>query len=136
MKVLIFGNPLIKGDSLPIRLVSRLRKEFPKIEFKEFDPSEDLHEEGRELIIVDAIHGIHDVRVLTDTAKIKTQKIYSLHDFDLGLTLKLLKKMKMIDSVTIIGVPMHGKENEIFSQVKTALNIVKASLPSKSVKRS
>ncbi|AJF59626.1 MAG: hypothetical protein J4224_00130 [Candidatus Diapherotrites archaeon] len=121
MKVLVFGNPLVEQDSMPFRLLPKLRKAFPAIEFKEFDPAEDLQEEGRNLTIIDSIEGIEEVRVLTDTDKIETQRVYSLHDFDLGLTLKLLKKMGLVDSVTVIGVPMKGSTEKIFQQVKSAL---------------
>mgnify|MGYP001559860477 CR=1 FL=1 len=41
-KVLVFGNPLLEQDSIPLRLIGRLRERFPKIEFTEFDPNENM----------------------------------------------------------------------------------------------
>ena len=36
-KVLVFGNRLVEKDKLPLELIPYLEKEFPEIEFKEFD---------------------------------------------------------------------------------------------------
>ena len=122
LKILVFGNPLIEEDSLPLRILPKLRAAFPEIEFKEFDPSEELHEEGRNLIILDAVQGIEKVIIISDTKQLNTDTPrYSLHDFDLGITLKLLKKMNLIDSVKIIGVPMQMNENEAFKEVSAAI---------------
>ncbi|MEM4257473.1 MAG: hypothetical protein QXU92_00310 [Candidatus Diapherotrites archaeon] len=117
MKVLIVGNPLLKYDSLPLRILPKLKKVFPKIEFKEIDPSEDLQLEGKNLIIIDSAEGIKDVVLLEDLDKILTNKIFSLHDFDLGITLKLLKKANLIDSVKLICVPRKANEKEVFAGV-------------------
>jgi Ni,Fe-hydrogenase maturation factor len=105
MKILVFGNPLVKQDSIALALVVPLRKKFPEIEFKEFDPAENLEGEGRDLIILDAVLGIDQVRLIEDLNKIELGKIYSMHDFDLAITLKILMEIKAIDSVKIIAVP-------------------------------
>ncbi len=116
-KVLVFGNPILRQDSLPLRLLPKLRERFPDIEFKDFDPNENMEAEGRDLIIIDTIQGIRKVSLVTDIDSIKTQKVYSMHDFDLGYSLKLLKKLKYIDSVMIFGVPMRIKEEEALEQL-------------------
>ena len=43
---------------MPLRLIRRLSREFPKIAFKEFDPNENLEKEGRDLNIIDTVEGI------------------------------------------------------------------------------
>lgn len=117
MKVIyVFGNPLVKEDSLPLRLIDKLKKEFPSLQFKEFDTVEDLELE-KELNIIDTVKGIKKVELIEDIDKIITEKIYSLHDFDLGYNLKLLKKMKMIDKVRIFGIPIKISEEEAFEQL-------------------
>jgi Ni,Fe-hydrogenase maturation factor len=113
--IYVFGNPLVKEDSLPLKLIGKLRKEFPSLEFKEFDTVEDLTE--RELSIIDTVKGIKKVELIEDIDKIVTDKIYSMHDFDLGYNLKLLKKMKMIDKVRIFGIPMEISEKKIFLEL-------------------
>src|SRR3989338_5651736 len=117
-KILVFGNMLIKKDNLPLKMMGDLKKSFPQIEFKEFDPSENLEEEGRELYIIDTVEGIEKVEIITNFNDIKLSKIYSVHDFDLGYELKLLKKSGMIDKVTIFGVPMNLERKNVFNQLK------------------
>jgi len=114
--IYVFGNPLVREDSLPLKLIVKLRKEFPSLEFKEFDTVEDL-ELDKELNIIDAVKGIKKVELIEDIDKIITDKIYSMHDFDLGYNLKLLKKMKMVDNVRIFGIPMKIDEKEAFEQL-------------------
>lgn len=105
MKVLVFGNPLVTKDSLPLRLLADLRKEFPSIEFKEFDAVEQLEEEGEELIILDSVEGIEKVQLFDSLDRFVDSPRYSLHDFDLPIYLKLLKKLEKLKKVLIIGIP-------------------------------
>ena len=120
MKILVFGNPLVKKDSLPLKLLPELRKNFPSITFKEFDAVEDLQKEGRNLIILDTVKGIQNACLL-NLNSIKIDKIYSLHDFDLGYSLKLLKKLDKIDNAKIIAVPMNIDEKKALNQVHLIL---------------
>lgn len=120
MKILVFGNPLVKEDSLPLRLLPQLRKNFPSVEFKEFDAIEDLQNEGRNLLILDTVKGIRKVCIL-NLNSIKLDKIYSLHDFDLGYNLMLLKKLNLIDNATIIAVPMNMDKRKALNQIQLIL---------------
>ncbi len=108
---------MVDKDSMPLRLMRSLSREFPQIAFKEFDPNENLEREGRDLNIIDAVEGIDRVTLITDIGMIRTQKAVSMHDFDLGHTLKLLKKLNYIDSVRIFGVPMGISEKEALEQL-------------------
>jgi Ni,Fe-hydrogenase maturation factor len=122
--VYVFGNPLVKEDSMPLKLIDKLRKEFPYIEFKEFDTVEDLDLE-KELNIIDTVKGIKKVELIEDIDKIVTDKIYSMHDFDLGYNLKLWKKMKMIDKVRIFGIPSNMKEKEAMKELCDVIRTIK-----------
>ena len=115
--ILVFGNPLLKQDSLPIKLLPKLRSLYPEIEFKEIDPTEDLEKQGKHLIILDTIKGIDKVTTITSIEQLHANKIYSMHDFDLALNLKLLKKLNKIESVKIIGIPMNISEDEALTQI-------------------
>lgn len=97
---------MVRCDRAPLRLAARLAARFPDMEFKEFDPSENLEKEGRDLNIIDTAEGIGKVTLFTDIDSIRVSKIYSLHDFDLGFSLKLLKKLGYLDSVKVFCVPM------------------------------
>jgi len=122
--IYVFGNPLVKEDSLPLKLIDKLRKKFPSLQFKEFDTVEDLDLE-KELNIIDTVKGIKKVELIEDIDKIITKKIYSMHDFDLGYNLKLLKKMRMIDKVRIFGIPSNMKEKEAMKELCDAIKSIK-----------
>lgn len=118
-KVLVFGNPLLRDDSLPLQLIPDLARMFPHIEFEEFDPNDDMEKEGRNLSIIDSVQGIERVTLLTekDIGRLETQRIWSMHDFDLAHSLKLLKKLHAIDTVRIFGVPMRISREEALLQL-------------------
>jgi len=106
LNVLVFGNPIVNKDSIALKLAKKLEGKV-SARFIECDVSENIERFGRNLIILDAALGIKKVSLVSNLDKIKTIKPYSLHDFDLGMTLKLLKKMGKIDSVKIIAVPVN-----------------------------
>jgi len=118
MKILVFGNPLVDKDSLSLKLMPLLQKEFPEIEFKEFDTAESLEKEGKKIIILDIVEGIKKVSLMTNLENIQSDKIYSMHDFDLCITRKLLKKMKMVETVKILGIPVDYSEKKAFEELK------------------
>ena len=125
-KILVFGNPLVEMDALALKLLPRLRRALPGLEFKEMVPEEDLQAEGRELFILDVVQGLRKAEVIEDLARLQTVKLVSLHFFDLAHTLQLLKASGLIDSAKIFGVSMGLKEAEAFEQVSA---LIKASLP-------
>ncbi len=116
-KFLVFGNPVVARDSLPLKLIGKLRERFPEIEFREFDPNENLEREGRDLNIIDSVQGIKKVVLITDIDSIQPSPRISMHDFDLGYSLGLLKKLKLIDSVRIYGIPMRVSEKDALEQL-------------------
>ncbi len=120
-KILVFGNPLVRKDSLPPSLISSLEKIFPKIEFKEFDAIEDLQKEGRNLYILDSVEGINKVEIITNIDILEVNKIFSVHDFDLAYTLKLMKNANMIDRVSIIGVPIGISKEDALDQISEVI---------------
>ncbi|HSB47257.1 MAG TPA: hypothetical protein VLD37_04525 [Candidatus Bilamarchaeum sp.] len=122
MKVLVFGNPLVRRDSIALRLMPALRKKFPGIEFREFDAAENLESEGRDLVILDAAEGIGKVSLIDDLSALCGGKIYSMHDFDLALTLKLLKKMGKLGTVKIIAVPSSWPLRKALPEVSALLS--------------
>jgi len=118
LKILVFGNKLLRNDRLPITMIDELQKEFPDIEFQEFDTVEDLHKEGKSLYILDTVEGIEHVITITEIDQLITDKIYSVHDFDLAHNLKLLKKAEMIEKVMIFGIPMAMKKGRALKELK------------------
>jgi Ni,Fe-hydrogenase maturation factor len=116
-RILVFGNPVVKKDSIPLEIIRDLREKFPEVEFVPFDPNENLEAEGGDLRIIDTVEGIKKVTLITDIDSISTQRIYSMHDFDLGYNLKLLKKLGYVNKVRIFGVPMKISKRDAVSQL-------------------
>lgn len=102
MKILVFGNPLMENDSIALKVAKKLGNKF---EFKFLDAAENIESEGKNLIILDCAEGIEKVCVIENLANLSSNSIYSMHDFDLALTLKLLKKIGKIESVKIVAIP-------------------------------
>ena len=126
-KILVFGNRLVKKDSLPIEFIPSLKKEFPEIKFKEFDSMEDIQDEGPVIYIIDSVEDIKNVTVVNNIDQIKvTRNIYTMHDMDLGYMLKLMKKIKMIDKVVIFCVPIDTPltKKEILNQLKEKIRSI------------
>jgi len=123
MKVLVFGNALVKQDNLALRLIPKLQKAFPEIEFKDFDPTENLEDEilGFKLKILDVVEGIDKVIKITDLNQLRTDKVYSMHDFDLGFNLKLLEKIGKLKEVEIIGLPQNMSESKALREIMEML---------------
>jgi len=117
MKVSVFGNLLVKKDSLPLKILPKLEKQFPDIEFVVEDPTESLHPTKDEWWILDCADGISEVMVLDDLSKLDFMSRVSVHDYDLAFDLKLLLKLKKLPKVKIIAVPLAMKEKEAFRKV-------------------
>ena len=117
-KILVFGNPTIENDSLPIKLLPKLKQKFPNIIFQEIDPTEGLENQGRDLTIIDTVEGINKVMIITDFNQLQSNKLFSMHDFDLAYNLKILKKIGKIDTIKIIGIPMNIGEDEVMDQIQ------------------
>ena len=120
-KIHIFGNPLLPFDNLPIKLMPKLEKQFPEIEFVLSDPNENIKPENGKLIIIDTVMGIDRVKILTDIDKIQTEQSCSAHDFDLGFNLKLLKKIGELKEVVIFCVPPNIKIEKAEKQLVEVL---------------
>ncbi len=116
-KIYVMGNLLIEQDSLPIKILPELRKALPKHEFIELDPSENFPKQTS-LTIIDTVLDIKEVKLIKNIDKIQLQNVCSLHDFDLGYNLKLMKKFGLVKKVNIIGVPYNIEEKEAVKQIK------------------
>lgn len=125
MKILVFGNPLVKKDSLPLKLIPSLKKLFPSIEFIECDGIEDIQKYGKRLFILDTVEGIKEPCII-HLKDIQRQKVLSMHDCDLGFNLLLLKKIGKIDDAVIIGVPMKMAKKAAENKVSSLISKLKS----------
>ena len=121
--IYLLGNPNYEQDSLPLKILPRLKQQFPEINFQHLDPTENFPEEEN-LVLIDTIVGIDKVRVLTlaDLDKVELSPQCSLHDFDLGFQLKLMKKLGKLKDVKIVGVPADYDEKKAVEEIERVLN--------------
>ncbi|MBW3017473.1 hypothetical protein KY316_03795 [Candidatus Woesearchaeota archaeon] len=116
MKILVFGNEFLENDSMAKKLADEVGSE----KFVKCDRVEDILK-YKDFVIMDVVEGIDKVMVIDDVDRLKASKLVSLHDFDLGFFLKLLKETGKLDKVKIIGIPMKGNLHEIKKQVMALL---------------
>jgi Ni,Fe-hydrogenase maturation factor len=123
-KIYYCGNQLLESDNLPFRLIPKLKKYFPAIDFVHHDPSENLPMELPEnklgffdIIIIDTVINTEKVVKISDEKQLSTQAVYSPHDWDLALNLKLLLKLNKLKTFLIIGLPPQGDEEKILGDV-------------------
>ena len=123
--ILCFGNPYLEEDNLAIQVADLIIAEkVPGIEIiKCISPDEILSYLGKAFIILDVVKDAKDVMLIDDIEKLKSGSIVSLHDFDLGFFLKLMKETGKIGKVRIIGIPQQGDIKDIKKKVITLLPI-------------
>ncbi len=114
----IFGNPYLEFDSLAIKVAKNLEgNKSIKIIYCN-SPEILIESEENEIIILDVIKGISKISIITDISQIKTRKLTTMHDFDLGFFLHLMKELGINKKIKIIGVPESGDIEEISKEVE------------------
>src|SRR3989344_4539654 len=125
IKVFVLGNPIVKDDSLPLSLLPALRKKLPEINFITFDPSEELVIENYEkIIIVDTVINSPKVIQFNNLNQWTVSPRVTLHDYDLPLSLGIMKKFGKLKELKIIGVPSSGNKKEILNQIIALLKAI------------
>jgi Ni,Fe-hydrogenase maturation factor len=116
-KVLVFGNPYLEEDNLAVSVGKRLGlKDFKVLECSK--PDELLNHDINKSIILDVVKGIDKVTFFDDIDSLEFSVIFSLHDFDLGYFLKLLKETGKLEKANIIGIPIGYDEEKAAKEVK------------------
>lgn len=121
--IFVFGNPDLARDSLPLRILGRLKKLFPAIQFKTLDPNEEW-EAPEELTIIDTVINIGCVKVFDDIGQFSSPPRISSHDFDAASHLKYLKKLGKLQKIKIIGIPPNISEEEAIKEIGTILRSI------------
>jgi len=121
--VLCFGNEFVEMDRLSIILYRELKGKIPNVNFVLCESLNEILDylNYESVFILDTVKGIKDVSIINDLKILKERKIYTLHDFDLGLYLKLLNKVKKIKNLRIIGIPTDYDKEEAIEKVKNLL---------------
>ena len=122
IRLLVFGNELIEEDSLGVLVGRKIKDSNIKvIECKNPDDVVEFYDEKS--YILDVAKGIDKVVLLNDIDKLIAPELNSLHDFDLGFFLKLLKGVKEIDKINIIAIPINGNIDDISEKVMKIINV-------------
>ncbi len=119
--VYIVGNPTLAKDSMPLKIMPLLQKACPQFEFLPFESTRMDIPQSQDLVFIDTVEGAKKVMIIDDVDRIVETKACSLHDFDLGTQLKLLKKFGMLGKMKIIGVPEKGDRKRIAGEVAKLL---------------
>lgn len=115
MNLYVFGNEYLAQDSMARRVSEHLQG----IDIVHCHSPEELLEADEEIItILDVVVGITKPIVITDITKLKTRNLVSMHDFDLGFFLKLMKELGQEKHVRIIGVPQAGDAKALAKDVE------------------
>jgi hypothetical protein len=112
--VYVFGNPDVEMDSLPIKLIPALQKQFPEISFIILDPNEEW-DISHEITIIDTVVGIKDITLFNDLKHFTESPKLTCHDFDAFFNLLFLQKLGKLSKIKIIGIPPGMSETDALS---------------------
>ena len=145
MKIFVFGNPDLASDNIALRILPKLQKKFPLIQFIHKDPLEnwtldngelsgrrlndrqicDQKPEKEKIIIIDAVKGISKVTVFDGLENFTAvHKRITMHDFDLYDELALLQKLKKLPKVAIIGIQWGESEKDIWNDLLKTIQAI------------
>jgi Ni,Fe-hydrogenase maturation factor len=106
MQVFVFGNEYIEQDKAAKSLMPLLQERFDKIDFIPCTTPEQLLEAGEDTIrILDVVKGIEKPIIIENVEQLKTNKLISLHDFDVAFFLNLMKELGIQKNIKILGIP-------------------------------
>lgn len=122
-RVYMIGNPLVSQDSLPLKILPRLRQRFPEIDFVEIDPTEEFIPE-KNSIIIDTVLGIDKVTWFNSLENFSAPKTVSPHDYDLGFHLRMLRKLGKLDKIRILGIPSDKINRKLLDKIIQEISMV------------
>lgn len=123
--VTVFGNEVDERDSLAVRLIPKLKKYLPEIDFVVADPTESLEPPSDPWVILDVGMGINEVVVIEDLNELDYVKGQSVHDFDVYMELRLKEKLGELPKIKVIIVPMGMDEEKTADKIAAILKILK-----------
>ncbi len=120
MIIFVFGNPDLQEDSLPLRILPKLREKFPDIRFEVKDPNEEW-DVPEELTVFDTVMGINGVKVMDDIKVFSAAPRVSMHDFDALTNIRYLIKLGKIKKIKVIGISPSMNEPDAVEAVSAVL---------------
>ena len=120
MKILCFGSVLVENDDTALKVCELLKNDFEGVEFITCDDPSEILEHKSDAIILDVVKGIDRVQFIDDDL-LKDRNLYTLHDFDLGFFIKLVKGIGG-PKTKILGLPYGKPAQSLLGDVKRILN--------------
>lgn len=112
----VFGNDFLEYDNFTGKVADCLKEKVNVIKCS--SPDLLLDSKSREILIMDILKDAPKPVIINDISRIKAGKILSLHDFDVGFFLNLMKRMGMDRKIKIIGIPDNGSAQKIALEVE------------------
>jgi len=119
--IFIFGNPDFEPDSLPVKLIPDLQKNYPDFSFVLKDPNEEW-DVPENLTIIDTAIGLEKMTVFDDLDSFVNAPRLSMHDFDALANLRFLKKLGKLKNIKIIAVPPGMNKDEALEEIGKLLH--------------
>lgn len=123
MIIFVFGNQDFPQDSLPLRILPKLKKVFPKIEFRVQDPNEEW-DVPEELIIIDTILDIKEITLFDNLDYFAKSPNISLHDFDALSNLLYLQKLGKIGNPVRSKTPQTSADSASPNRTSNGIKII------------
>lgn len=114
-RIFVFGNEFLEEDSFAHDVAVHLSG----VRIVPCRSPDDLLDAEGKITILDVVKGIHEPLLVTDIAQLKTRNIMSLHDFDVGFFLTLMREMGEEKEVAIIGIPQVGNAPTMAEKVRS-----------------
>ncbi len=125
MKTLyVFGNEYLKDDAFAKDVAKEIVKTAKNKLKDELNIKLCAHPEillgakEDEILILDVVKDIKKPMLITDVSQLKSRKLVSFHDFDVGFVLQLMKSLGTDKKIKIIGIPQQGDAKKIADEVK------------------
>lgn len=125
--LLCFGNPLLDEDNLALEIGKELKKTLnrQKFEVRFARQVDEITEYNfNDLLIIDVAEGMKEnqIKQIENIDALQASSIYSLHDFDVGFFLKLMKELGRIQHIRILAIPQQGSPKNLAEKIKKHLN--------------
>ncbi len=109
-KIFVFGNEYFEDDCVAKELAKKIANS--DFEFILAETPNEILNSNSELIILDVVKGIQEVKLIEKIDDLVLANTLTCHDLDLGFYLKLMQETGQIKSVKIIGLPYGNNDYE------------------------
>ncbi|MFH0836031.1 MAG: hypothetical protein V1834_02600 [Candidatus Micrarchaeota archaeon] len=119
--VFVLGNEMMQKDALAV-FVGRRLKGLNGFEFKHIeDPIQLFELKDEQILVMDVVRGIHEVKWMEDVHQLKRWGLCTLHDFDFAFFTELMLAKGATKKFKILGLPFGYPPEKAVNDAKTLL---------------